>query len=106
MRFFTMIVLYDFDTVHLFVNQVTKFIGIIIPGLLLLCSLVDTSETYVPKQLLGLQCLEMMTHLQARKSVLREKDQVVAVLSALVDHRSVIVRNAVVQVINVWCTLA
>jgi len=87
-------------------EDVTKFIGIIIPSLLLLCSSVDPSETYVPKQLLALQCLETITRLQARKSILREKDPVVAVLSAVVDHPSVIIRSAVVQVINAWFTLA
>jgi len=88
-------------------EDVTKFIGIIIPSLLLLCSSTESSETYIPKQLLVFQCLEIVaTHPQARKSILREKDQVVAVLSAVVDHPSMIIRNAVVQVRNVWYTLA
>ena len=85
----------------------TKFVGIIIPSLLLLCSPSEASEAYVPKQLLVFQCLETVaSHPHARNAVMREKDHVVAVLSAAVDHPSIIVRNAVVQVRNVWCTLA
>ena len=87
-------------------EDVTRFIGVIIPSLLLLCSPSQTREEYIPKQLLVLQCLETVAaHPQARNSVLREKDQVVAVLSGSVDHPSLIVRNAVVQARNVWFTL-
>lgn len=89
------------------VNQVTKFIGIIIPSLLLLSSPTVSSETYIPKQLLVFQCLETVAgHPQARNSILREKDQVVAVLSGAVDHPSLLIRNALVQTRNVWYTLA
>jgi hypothetical protein len=89
------------------INQVTKFIGIIVPSLLILCSQTETfSIPYIPKLILALQCLETIaTHPYARNSVLREKDQVVAVLSAVVDSPSSIVRNAVVQARNVWYTL-
>lgn len=72
-----------------------------------MCASAETTESYIPKQLLVFQCLEVIaTQTQARKSVLREKDQVVAVLSAIMDHPSFIIRNAVVQVRNVWYTLA
>ena len=87
-------------------HQVTKFIGIIIPSLLLLSSPTESSASYIPKQVLVLQCIEIIAnHPGARNSVLREKDQVITVLSAVVDHPSLIVRNAVVQARNVWCTL-
>jgi len=87
-------------------KDITKFVGIIIPSLLLLSSPGGSSLSYVPIQLLALQCLEILTsHPQARNAVLREKDQVAAVLSAVVDHPSMIIRNAVVQVRNVWYTL-
>ena len=89
-------------------NQGTKFIGIIIPSLLLLCSTnVESSETCIPNYLLVFQCLETVaTHPHARNSILREKDQVIAILSAVVDHPSGAIRNAVVQTRNVWYTLA
>jgi len=88
-------------------EYVTKLIGVIIPSLLLLSSSTESSGMYIPKQLLVFQCLETIAkHTQARNSILREKDQVVAVLSALVDHPSMIIRNAVVQVRNVWYILA
>lgn len=87
-------------------KDVTKFIGIIIPSLLLLCSPTSPSEAYIPKQLIVFQCLESITTLHhAHNSILREKDQVVAVLSSVMDHPSMIIRNAAVQVRNVWCTL-
>ena len=87
--------------------QVSKFVGIIVPSLLILCSQADELSTgYIPKQLLVLQCLETVaTHPHARNSVMREKDQVVAVLSAVVDSPSALIRNAVVQARNVWYTL-
>ena len=86
--------------------KLTKFIGIIIPSLLLLSSPSESSEAYIPKQIIVLQCIEIIaTNPHARNSVLREKDQVVAVLSVVVDHPSLIVRTAVVQARNVWCTL-
>jgi len=87
-------------------SKLTKFIGIIIPSLLLLSSPSESSEAYIPNQIIVLQCIEIIaTNPHARNSVLREKDQVVAVLSAVVDHPSLIVRTAVVQARNVWCTL-
>lgn len=84
--------------------KLSKFIGIIIPSLLLLCTSIG-SEKYIPKQLLALQCLETVANLPTRNAVLREKDQVVAVLSAVVDHPAFIVRQAVVQVRNAWFIL-
>jgi hypothetical protein len=86
---------------------VTKFVGIIIPSLLLLgSSTIESSEAYIPRHLLVFQCLETVAaHPHARNSVLREKDQVVSVLSTVVDHPSSLIRNAVVQARNVWCTL-
>ncbi|KAL3775267.1 hypothetical protein ACHAW5_010905 [Stephanodiscus triporus] len=89
-------------------EDVTKFIGIIIPSLLLLCSTaVEPAESCIPRFLLVFQCLETVAaHPHARNSILREKDQVIAVLSAVVDHPSSAIRNAVVQARNVWYTLA
>ena len=53
------------------------------------------------------QCLETVAaHPHVRNSILREKDQVIAILSAVIDHPSAAVRNAVVQARNVWYTLA
>ena len=88
-------------------EDVTKFVGIIIPSLLLLgSSTIESSEAYIPRHLLVFQCLETVAaHPHARNSVLREKDQVVSVLSTVVDHPSSVIRNAVVQARNVWCTL-
>jgi hypothetical protein len=87
------------------IPQVTKFIGVIIPSLLLL-STCNAPESYTPTQLFALQCLEIVTtRPNARHAVLREKDQVAAALSAMIDHPSKIIRQAVVQVRNVWFTL-
>ena len=88
-------------------EDVTKFVGIIIPSLLLLgSSTIESSEGCIPRHLLVFQCLEIVAaHPHARNSVLREKDQVVSVLSAVIDHPSSVIRNAVVQARNVWCTL-
>ena len=88
-------------------EDVTKFVGIIIPSLLLLgSSTIESSEGCIPRHLLVFQCLETVAaHPHARNSVLREKDQVVSVLSTVVDHPSSVIRNAVVQARNVWCTL-
>ncbi|KAK1743164.1 DNA repair/transcription protein MET18/MMS19-like protein [Skeletonema marinoi] len=86
-------------------EDVTKFVGVIIPSLLLL-STCNASKRYTPNQLIALQCLEIVTtHPNARNAVLREKDQVTAALSVIVDHPSKIIRQAVVHVRNVWFTL-
>ena len=89
-------------------EDVTKFVGIIIPSLLLLgSSTMESSERCIPRHLLVFQCLEIVAaHPHARNSILREKDQVIAILSAVVDHPSGAIRNAVVQTRNVWYTLA
>ena len=88
-------------------EDATKLVGIIIPSLLLLgSSTMESSERCIPRHLLVFQCLEIVAaHPHARNSVLREKDQVVSVLSAVIDHPSSVIRNAVVQARNVWCTL-
>ncbi|KAL7473497.1 hypothetical protein ACHAXS_013925 [Conticribra weissflogii] len=83
-------------------DDLTKFMGIIIPSFSLLCAS-KISKDYIPIQVLVLQCLELATkHPHARNTILREKGQVVAVLSALVDHPSSIIRHTAVQVRNVW----
>jgi len=84
----------------------TRFIGVIIPSLLLLSSPGHTSELYIPAQVLALQCLELISsHPNAQNAVMREKDQVTAMLSGVADHPSSIIRNAVVQTRNVWYTI-
>lgn len=86
--------------------QLTRFIGVIIPSLLLLSSPGHTSELYIPAQVLALQCLELISsHPNAQNAVMREKDQVTAMLSGVADHPSSIIRNAVVQTRNVWYTI-
>jgi len=83
-------------------DDLTKFMEIIIPSLSLLCASIISNE-YIPIQVLVLQCLELATkHPHARNTAQREKEQVVAVLSALVDHPSSIIRHTAVQVRNVW----
>jgi len=87
-------------------NGLGRFIGVIISSLLRLSTREICSESYYPKQLFALQCLENVARAPvSRNTKLRERDQVVAELSTVVDHPSVIIRQAVVHVRNMWYTL-
>ena len=92
---------------HLLLScKLSRFTGIIISSLLLICAHTTYNDAFFSKQLLALQCLETATKAPStRNAKLRERDQVVTVLWALVDHPSAIVRQAVVHVRNAWYSL-
>lgn len=90
----------------LILQQLTRFTGVIISSLLRLCACTYGDELFFPKQLLALQCLENVVKAPySRNAKLRERDQVVNALSTVVDHPSAIMRQAVVNVRNIWFCL-
>lgn len=87
-------------------NGLGRFICVIVSSLLKLSTREICSDSYFPKQILALQCLENVARAPfSRNTKLRERDLVVAELSTVVDHPSIIVRQAVVHVRNMWYTL-
>ncbi|KAL3805021.1 hypothetical protein HJC23_003249 [Cyclotella cryptica] len=83
-----------------------RFTSVIISSLTMLCACTKYDDSFFPKQILALQCLENAAKVpSSRNAKLRERDQVVAVLSVVLDHPSVVVRQAVVHVRNVWLSL-
>ena len=87
-------------------NGLGRFICVIVSSLPKLSTREICSDSYFPKQILALQCLENVARAPfSRNTKLRERDLVVAELSTVVDHPSIIVRQAVVHVRNMWYTL-
>lgn len=86
--------------------KLVRFIGVIVPALLRLCVSATYNDEFLSKQMLALQCLENVAIATFPRNLkLKEQEHVVNALSTVDDHPSVIVRQAVVHVRNIWYTI-
>ena len=87
------------------ITQVMPYIAGLIPNLLVVCNS-SSQEGDVPCQLLALQCLVAVTHLPSAQRICKaNKLTVSSGLGELMDHPSLILRQAAVETRNTWYIL-